>query len=329
MAAAGTDPPETTPHTRLELADDQIKRWRTVIDGIRSRTDLTAKAAAGLGSSILGAVGIAKFSDVFPLPDDVSKLQAAVPIVGFALVAVSLGCIIVLLARVGQPVLSSARLQEITGASKGERELIMRTYDEIAALKGAPSLQAYEARAQRYARLAAETDDVALKKRLEGTAMLINAEVQAAQGRATADVVRRRSAQALAGKWATAWYAVGVAGVIMFAVGSDYLDGKRSGDTELAKAKIANEKECAAVAKTYADAKLEIPKINGCPPTTTTSSGSSDKQADEPTPAQIRAQAVEVLAPKNTACQATTKDAATEDCARIAEALSRLSPEGG
>ena len=36
MAAAGNDPPESAPHTRSELADDQVKRWREVIDGIRS-----------------------------------------------------------------------------------------------------------------------------------------------------------------------------------------------------------------------------------------------------------------------------------------------------
>src|SRR5262245_26082331 len=77
-----------------DAAVEQAKRFRDASDKIRERSDATAKGLAALATTGLTAVGLTKFSDVFPTPPGqtlwaigvlVSFVALAVPLFAFTL----------------------------------------------------------------------------------------------------------------------------------------------------------------------------------------------------------------------------------------------------
>lgn len=89
----------------------QLKRFSEAADKIRANATTAAKTLGGLGTAGIAAVGVAKFSDVFPLPgngDGRAVLLAIAVIVGFALM---LGAVLLLTGRmwqVGEPVFTTS-----------------------------------------------------------------------------------------------------------------------------------------------------------------------------------------------------------------------------
>jgi hypothetical protein len=182
------------------------------------------------------------------------------------------------------------------------------------------TLRAYEARAARLDRIAARRG-AARRQELQVQAKVIRDEVQATLGKAAADVVRRRSAQTFTGSWARSMYVLAVAGFLLFAIGTDYLAGDRGRQDQVAKTRLANDKECAAVIKAYSDVKLTVTTWEGrrCPKTTAVAStAGSDATVTE------LSGALQDLSTRLTACLAavSTDDDAlagrqTERCDRI------------
>jgi hypothetical protein len=116
-----------------------------------------------------------------------------------------------------------------------ERQEIQLVYKEMADLNVVPSLRACEARAYRRFRVAARTADKAKRKKLEGEAAQIIAEIQETYARAALRIVRRRTSNAVRGMGSVLAYFLLVAGVLGFALGTDYVSSERSERVTIAK----------------------------------------------------------------------------------------------
>jgi hypothetical protein len=260
---ASTEKPEERQFAKaIDRATEQEKRFREVADKIRSRADLTAKGLGTVGTTILTALGISQVGDVFPARPDEWQwwVSTGFVIIGFVGMATVLAFFTLRLWRLNQPIFlasdvnwmpdlkepkqtapvvdseAAASLNQI----KTERRRVQDLYREVAALNLAPTLLAYEARGDRFDRIASRRGEDA--EGLRDQASLIKAEVLATQTRALAVLVRDRAARALTGNSARMAYATFVAGVILFATGADWLD---SGQTD----KIAQAKNCGDASK--------------------------------------------------------------------------------
>lgn len=231
------DEPSPALGSALKVATDQLARFQDVADTIRTRSETTAKVIAGLGTTAIGALGITKFADVFPVENQPGWGWLLVS--GFALMALSVGIISLFFWNVNRPVFTTSSIATMSDLSKEEMLDVQRVYEDTARLNAAPSLQAYEARAYRRERIADKSPpDSSEAKRLVEQAGVIRAEVKAAQARAAAIVVRRRARNAVVSR-------VSIVLVVLFAVGfgvagvtSDALDSERNAT---ARAKVCAE----------------------------------------------------------------------------------------
>lgn len=288
MAAADE---KKTPAT--SAAADQIERWRSALDSVRGRADLTAKALAAIATTAIGAVGLAKIQDIFPSDWSFWRVVAAIAavagLIAFAWVVVSfLGR----LTQVNAPVATSTRSAPPEDLNDDERAILDRIGADAAAAKGVSSLRAYEARATRLERVAERSDSTRATE-LRARAEEIRVDVRAALGEAAADIVRRRAAHAFTETSARALYVAGIAGLLLFALGTDYLDGERNGTDAITKTqqalrkdRVAIAKDCADMGKAYADQGLKpVLDPSTCPSTitapTTTPPAPKTATADE------------------------------------------------
>lgn len=235
-----------------ERAISQAERLRAVSDGIRQRADLVAKAVGGLGLTVLTGVGIAKLGDIFPFPGGGdSWFWLLMELVGLAVMAGVLAFFFTLrLWMLNEPVVVRADEDQCEIIDE-EKSRIGLVYDEIAALNGVPSLLAYEARGHRLQRVADRVPD-SVADNVRGRASEIAVEVGATLERARLLIIRQRTANTVRDGRALLAYAAFVLGLVLFASGADFLDGKRS--VELAKS-------CAEVSA--AGVGQELPSICG------------------------------------------------------------------
>lgn len=250
----------TEPKTALDFAYDQVERFRGVADKVRQRADTSAKALGGLATTAVGAIGIAKVADIFPIHwDGWAVVAVLATLIGFALIVAVVAAFTARLWQVNSPIFTSSLASRIPELAPDERKRVETTYKDMAELNGVPSLRAYEARAHRLDRIA-DRSHPPRRNRLRAQAALIRAEVMATQNRAAADVIRRRAAKPLTGKKAWRSYVVAVVGFLAFALGADYLEAERSG-------RVAIAKECAAAQKAVVDQRLDtkLPDICGRP----------------------------------------------------------------
>jgi hypothetical protein len=272
--ADGSDPADAA----TTVAAAALARYAAEADKLRQRADLAAKVLAGGGSTLITAVGIAKFSDLFPLPpaDRISwpewvpwwvawrylpgfrthvELAIVGVLAGFGLMIAA----ILLIAR-GYweasevvPMRSDLNRLDLKG---DERTLVKDAFDDQASLNDVPNLAAYEARAHRLERVARWLPaDQAKQTRMEAT--LIQTEVLATQYQGRLRVVRRRVANSVRGAGAMVLYSTFVVGLILFGLGTDYLSSERTDAIAIAKA--------CADARTV-DANLSLPAICGDAP---------------------------------------------------------------
>ena len=341
VAPEANDPPADKPAEAPDtVASEQVKRAREVIEAIRKRADLSAKALAAIGGGALGAISLDKVGDLSPTDWDGSTVMWAILLlVGFVFMAAAIVAFVIRLEAVNRPVVMSSRLNrlDLEGA---EQALVAQAFADMADLNDAPSLRAYEARAARLDRIADRSDE-ARAPDLRRRAARIRAEVKATHARAASDVVRARGAKALTGKDAIRWYAAAVLGFVVFTIGVDHLESERQTVKEsiahdsrvvaVRKERVAVAKECAATHKAYADQDLTVtlPKDARCPEFEPVKDTGGDTEAKAPSgTATAAAGALTDLATRYASCQAAvqvtddTRDAADEArCSRILAAV--------
>lgn len=287
----------------------QTKRFSEAADRIRGRADNTAKGLAAVGTSAVGALGVVKFADVFPI--ELDMLPVAVVVAMFLGLLLMIGAVLWLAAqqwRITRPVFTRSRPSLMKDLDDEERELVREVYQEHALLNGAPSLVAYEARGVRYQRIADRMDSLdARKAGVEARAAVIASEVRAKQARAAALVIRQRAARGVTGWKAATPVAVFVAGLAMIAVGADYLEGQRG--------RPAAATECAAAVKGLTEAGLEPEAYvaGACPlPTPTT-----PPAGEPPTVAATKAATLTNLAAQYEDCVEVAKDKPAPACEEL------------
>src|SRR3954451_6679213 len=90
--------------TKTAAVDAQRKRYDELAETLRGRVDTAAKTFGGLATTALTAAGIAKISDVFPVPPGPRAHSAlAATVVGFAFMAVGVLWFTARLWKVNQP----------------------------------------------------------------------------------------------------------------------------------------------------------------------------------------------------------------------------------
>jgi hypothetical protein len=249
--------------TTTAAVDAQRKRYDELAETLRGRVDTAAKAFGGLATAALTAAGIAKISDVFPLPPGPrAQLALVATVVGFAFMAIGVLWFTARLWKVNQPVFlrADARAMEADrDIDADERKEVEAVYERAARLNGLWTLGGYEARAFRLRRILARTEDPALAARLSAEVAEIEADIRMTLDRAKLRIIRRRANRAVRGKGAVVLYTVFVAGVLLFALGSDYLSSGRTEDVAIAKA-------CADARTAGATGTSHVPKICGSDP---------------------------------------------------------------
>jgi hypothetical protein len=294
------------------------QRWQEATDKLRSRVDLTAKALGGIGTTVASAIGIAKIGDLFPIPPGwPSWVWAVTAIAGFIAIASAILIVTSRLWKVNQPILmrtDSEAMKAQGDVDEKERQEVQLVYQQMADLNLVRSLRAYEARGHRRSRVAARTADEKKREKLEREATQIYREIQETFARAALRIIRRRTTNAIRGKGSRWAYVLLVAGVLGFALGTDYVSSERSERITIAKS-CADAREAGANADT-------LPEICG-----------EDPPADDPaknSPAQEQAKAVAALSEPLQRCLALIDagKAKAGSCNVIADAMAELVTDG-
>lgn len=259
---------QAAPSDLSSLSEDLGKRWITALEGLRKRTDTTAKTIGGLGTLAITAAGLSKFSDVFPLPPSPSAWQV-LAILGVLAGLVAMGAAVawftVRLTKVASPIFMRSDPSAITDISLPERVMIATIYGEIATLNDASSFEAYATRGLRLQRVAQRGGSADVRSLAATEAKQVNADVLATQARAATHVVRQRAQDAIRGPGAVKAYVLFLVALLAFGIGADYLDSERT-------ARVASARDCAEAitairtadpsTATPAPAKL-LPKLCG------------------------------------------------------------------
>ena len=242
-AEPGTSPQPTgdtststpsSPIPAVSRAQGEEEAYSKALDLTRQRSDLTAKAIAGLGSSAIGALGIAKLTDIWPPGEPTIAVLGLCA--GFLLMAVG----VVMLARgvwsAQQPVVLGSG-GSIDDLEQREQLLVNRISDEIAHFHDVESLRAYEARGERLNRIATRLrpSDSELADRLVEDSQVIAAKVSATRMRAVYAVVRQRATRAFYSGWSVSFAFLIAVGFYLVGISADKLDAERSGQIDFAK----------------------------------------------------------------------------------------------
>src|SRR4051812_14071538 len=135
--------------TTIAAVDAQRKRYDELAETLRGRVDTAAKLFGALATTAVTAAGIAKISDVFPLPPgSTADWALAATIVGFAFMAIGVLWFTARLWKVNQPVFlrTDARAMEADRDIDGdERKEVEAVYQRAARLNGLWTLAGYEA----------------------------------------------------------------------------------------------------------------------------------------------------------------------------------------
>jgi hypothetical protein len=227
-------------------ATERATQFKEAMDTVRERSDAAAKTLVGLGTAGLTAVGISKFSDVYPLPDG-ELLTVILVIVAFLLMAGVLVTITFLLLKANRPLVPEADADTMADTDDHEKDAIKAIYDEVARQNGAPAMRVYDARGRRYQRIADRKAQPADAAPIQAKAARIRAEAEAAMARAALLISRRRMNNALRSGGAIACAIVFTVALLTFGIGADRLDSKRT--AELAAYKACADAETAGVTK--------------------------------------------------------------------------------
>jgi hypothetical protein len=243
------------PAPEISSADASAQRSRDAIEQIRKRSDLAAKTLGTLGTTAVTTFGVAKVSDVFPVPNGTrNDVAAALIILALLVMGVAVLAFAWRLWHVSEVVFARPDVKKMDLKDRGELDIVTRLYAEMAALNQTRSLAAYEARAHRWERVAKRIGDPKRRESLEAEAQQIRDELQAIMARASTLIVRRRAAQAVRSRASIVLGLVFMLALVTSGAASDYLKGVRdTGSDEIALAK-----SCAALAGDLTKAKLSV-----------------------------------------------------------------------
>ncbi|MGW4211321.1 hypothetical protein ACWEIJ_25235 [Lentzea sp. NPDC004789] len=296
-----------------DTASYQLKRFSEAADKIRANAGTAAKTLGGVGSAVVAAVGVAKFSDILPLPgrgwsDGGVLVLLAVTLVGFGAMGWAVLALTGKLWLVGEPVFTTADPAEMDLADHEEKRLVKKAYretvklnfsaDEFAAFTPAEksSLKAYEQRAIAL-ELDAEADGLPPEERavLRTRATAIRTDIRATQARAAALVVRTRAAKIGKPGPLYGFAALFAAGLVASSLCAGELSARRTSELESTDRKVATVKACADAVEALTKNKITLETIPAqtfpaeCP--------RPEKTADtpQPSPAAHRAETTTAL----------------------------------
>lgn len=213
---------------------EQAQRFRDATEQIRQRTELTAKALGGLGTTAVSAIGIAKFADIFPWAPG-QGWWVGLLVTSFLVMIAAVGIFTYRLWHVSERIILRSDVERMTTElDSDEQETVRQVYDETARLNRAPSLRVLEARAQRLYRIADRMPDETAKKLTDQADDLVSS-IRAVEARAGMIVVRRRAAQAIRGRGAIVTFIALAAAIIVFGISADRLDSERTQLTKIVK----------------------------------------------------------------------------------------------
>jgi hypothetical protein len=270
---AGGKPEDSAARQELKEQRDTL---RGAIDTLRTRVDLTAKALAAVGTTAVTAVGLARIGDLFPAVGWKSWTWFTLAIVGFLGLAVAVGYFIYRLWSVHQPLFMRADERAMVAQgdiTAAEKEDVRAVYRRTAELNRAPSLRAYEARADRLERIAEQTPPGERRDELLEDADRIRGEIEVTLARAALRILRRRTTKAVTDRRAAVAAALFVLGLLLFALGTDYVSSQRTDEVTVAKS-------CADARKAGA---TTLPPICN----QKKAGGKTNKGAQPPTPSSV------------------------------------------
>jgi hypothetical protein len=304
-------------------ASEQAGRFREAMEKIRQRTDYSAKALATVGTAAVAGIGYAKLADVFPWAGWSWALAAMA--VGVALMIAAVLLLVFRFATASESVFTSSDPAETFDRNgikdPGEKDLIEKVYAETAAQNGATSLLAYEELAHGLEKEADGPKDKAASAHRARADKILN-EIQAAQDRAAALLLRRRAHKALFSSGMAYCVIVFVIGWYATAVAADSLQSEHTDQVALAKSCA----EARAAEKVVND---DIPGICG---TQLESEKLEEEKAAKKTAASTRREGIAALATAVVTCQDTAeknKEESKKPCAGLEQALLIALKKGG
>lgn len=234
-----------------ERARKASERFRDSMEKVRTRTDTGVKALGGIASAAVVAVGYEKLANFYP--DEGPAWAPWVLGAGVLLMLVAVGLFLRRFYRATQSVVTSANCDETKeGLGDCETEIIEKAYAAVAEANGASSLQELEARGRRLERCAEQTDDEQAERWM-GQADRLLAEVQLAQDRAAAFILRRRATRPLLSRGTVLLIVLFVGGWYAMAVSADAMESERSEDD------VEQVKECAEALKAVGFLPVKLP----------------------------------------------------------------------
>jgi hypothetical protein len=272
----------------VEAANERAKRYRDASEKIRERSDTAAKALAALGTAGLTAVGIKEFSDLFPMPPGEWWVGLLVGF-GFVVMIGVLAAFTFFLWDANRPLVPRTDLKGMRKRheiDRLEKKEMVRAHQEMADRHGAATLAEFEARGEGFERLAERETDPARAADLRARANRVRADTDVALAQGQLIVVRRRMNRALKGPRAVFLASAFVVGLLLFGIGADHIESKRSDE-------VAAYKACAEAVTAKVD-EAQLPEI--C-------EGKYGPEADTPaTDEQTQAAAVAGLGAQYTSC---------------------------
>jgi len=308
-------------------ASDQAGRYREAMEKIRQRTDYTSKGLATVGTAAIVGIGYAKLADVFPWAG--WSLAIAALAIGVVLMIAAVLLLVFLFSAASESIFTSSDLAETVKHNgiddQAEKNLIETVYNETAKPNGADSLHAYEGQARKLEKDAdgcKHDEDGKKAAALRARADKIFNEIQAAQDRAGALLLRHRAHRALFGWGMALWVSVFVVGWYATAVGADSLQSEHTDQVALAKS-------CAEARAAEKVVKDDIPDICG----TQLEKEKAEEEAEEKkTAATTRREGITALASAVETCQNTAeenKEESKDPCRGLERALLAALEAGG
>lgn len=218
-------------------AADRAERNRAATEKIRSRTDLTAKALAAVGTAAVSAIGYNKLADVYPYggPD----WAVAIIVVGAELMIIAVLHLLRRFSDAGEVIVTWVDLQKTIEDNKLDAEevkIVRGVYEEMAKLNDVDSLAAYQARAHRYERMADSCECSSRADELRAQADLIANEISSVHTRVAALILKKRAREATSGGKTLKLILLFVIGWYLMAYAADRIESDRNGEVEVAKA---------------------------------------------------------------------------------------------
>jgi hypothetical protein len=267
---------------------------RGVADALRSRVDLFGKALATIATLGTTAVGLNKIGDLFPTAGhDRWALAACLALGAAALAAIWVG---VRLMMVAGPAFISPDPSDKDDVDSGERKDEVEPILKVAASRyGHSSITGLLERERAVRAVASLTADAEERARLTTLADEIKTEIEQALARAQVAVVRRRAKNAVSDWLSWALYIAVIAGLLVFAVGTDKISSDR--------VTIADAKACADARKAGAT-PTELGNTDTCDPL----AAKTASQGESLSAAEARAQLSVKVAAAVQACVALASE---------------------